>query len=96
MWTPPPDPGQRGRCLVRANGFKGGGEAAPDRPASPHRAASWLEAIQKAKLNNPPLVAWTPARSIEDMDKAGIATADAARVARESNQWARRLLPKGF
>jgi predicted TIM-barrel fold metal-dependent hydrolase len=57
-------------------------------------------------LDNPPLVAWTPAKSLDDMDAAGIATsitspttpqvgflppADAARIARESNEWARQL-----
>jgi predicted TIM-barrel fold metal-dependent hydrolase len=68
---------------------------------------TWLEALRKAKLDNPPLLAWTPQRSIEDMDKAGIATAitspttpqvgflpaaDAARIARESNDYAKRLM----
>ena len=67
---------------------------------------SWYEAIRKAKLDNPPMANWSPAKSIEDMDAAGIATsitspttpqvgflppADAARVARESNEWARKL-----
>jgi len=70
-------------------------------------APTWLDAVKKAKLDNPPLSNWTPQRSIEDMDKAGIATAitspttpqvgflaasDAARIARESNEYAKRLM----
>ena len=68
---------------------------------------TWLNALKNAKLDNPPLRDWTPQRSIEDMDKAGTATAmtsptspqvgflpatDAARVAREANEYARRLM----
>ena len=67
---------------------------------------AWLAALKRAKLDNPPLLAWTPQRSIEDMDQGGIATAvvspttpqvgflpaaEAARVARESNEYARQL-----
>jgi 6-methylsalicylate decarboxylase len=67
---------------------------------------SWLAALKQAKLDNPPLSSWTPQRSIEDMDAAGIATAvtsptapqvgflpaaDAARIARESNEYAKQL-----
>jgi predicted TIM-barrel fold metal-dependent hydrolase len=67
---------------------------------------TWLAALKQAKLDNPPLSSWTPQRSIEDMDAAGIATAvtsptapqvgflpatDAARIARESNEYARQL-----
>ena len=67
----------------------------------------WLDALKKAKLDNPPLSAWTPQRSIDDMDAGGIATAmtspttpqvgflpaaDAARVARDSNEYAKRLM----
>ena len=66
----------------------------------------WYNAIKQAKLDNPPMAAWSPAKSIEDMDAAGIATSitspttpqvaflppdDAARVARESNDWAKKL-----
>ena len=36
---------------------------------------TWLDALKQAKLDNPPLTSWTPQRSIEDMDKAGTATA---------------------
>jgi len=66
----------------------------------------WVDAVKRAKLDNPPMVSWTPEKSLEDMDKAGTATsitspmpphvgflpaAEAAKVARESNQWARQL-----
>ena len=67
---------------------------------------AWLEALKAAKLDNPILNKWTPEQSLEDMDKAGITTAmvspttpqvgflppaEAARVARASNEWARKL-----
>ena len=67
---------------------------------------AWVDAVKRAKLDNPPMATWTPEKSIEDMDAAGIATsitspttpqvgflpaADAARVARESNDWAKKL-----
>ena len=66
----------------------------------------WLEALKAAKQSNPIIEGWTPAKSLEDMDKAGITTAmvsptlpqvgflpaaEAARVARASNEWARKL-----
>ncbi len=68
---------------------------------------TWLDALKTAKLDTPPMSSWTPRRSIDDMDKAGIATAitspttpqvgflptaDAARVAREANEYANRLM----
>ncbi len=67
---------------------------------------TWYAVLKQAKLDNPPMANWSPAKSIEDMDAAGIATSitsptspqvgflpaeDAARVARESNEWARKL-----
>lgn len=67
---------------------------------------SWLAAVQKAGLDNPPINDWTPQRSLEEMDRAGVAVAvtspttpqvgflppqDAARVAREANEYATRL-----
>ena len=66
----------------------------------------WLAAIKAAKLDDPPLSNWTPEKSLEDMEKGGVATAmtsptrpqvgflppaDAAHVARESNEYERRL-----
>jgi 6-methylsalicylate decarboxylase len=67
---------------------------------------TWLEAVKTAKLDNPPMVNWSPEKSLEDMDKGGVATAmtspttpqlgflpaaDAARIARESNEYARKV-----
>lgn len=67
---------------------------------------AWLDALKASKQSNPIIEAWTPAKSLEDMDKAGITTAivspttpqvgflpaaEAARVARASNEWARKL-----
>jgi predicted TIM-barrel fold metal-dependent hydrolase len=69
-------------------------------------APTWLDALKTAKLDTPPMRSWTPQHSIEDMDQAGVATAilspttpqvsflpkDAAvRIARESNDYAKRL-----
>jgi len=82
--------------------------------AKPHRIdvhhhlvpPAYVDAVRRAKLDNPPMVNWTPEKSLEDMDKAGTATsivspmppqlgflppADAAKVARESNEWARQM-----
>jgi 6-methylsalicylate decarboxylase len=67
---------------------------------------TWLEAVKKVKLDTPPMANWSPEKSLEDMEKGGIATAmtspttpqvgflppaDAARIARESNEFARKL-----
>jgi predicted TIM-barrel fold metal-dependent hydrolase len=67
---------------------------------------AWLEAVKRAKLDNPPMSSWTPEKSLEDMEKGGIATAmtspttpqlgflpadEAARIARQSNEYARKL-----
>ncbi len=66
----------------------------------------WVAAVKRAKLDNPPMDDWTPEKSLADMDKAGTATAitspmpphvgflpaaEAAKVCRESNEWARQL-----
>src|ERR1700688_772559 len=67
---------------------------------------AWVTALKAAKLDTPPVTNWQPEQSLEDMEKGGIATAmpsptlpqvsflpaaDAARVARESNEYARKL-----
>jgi predicted TIM-barrel fold metal-dependent hydrolase len=66
----------------------------------------WVAAVKKAKLDNPPMINWTPEHSLEDMDKAGTTTAilspmppqvgflpapEAASIARASNEWTRQL-----
>jgi 6-methylsalicylate decarboxylase len=102
---------RRGFIAGAAAAFTATGAAAQDRP---HRIdvhhhivpPAWLAALRQAGRDTPPVVAWTPQRSLDDMDKAGIATAvtspttpqvgflpaaDAARVARESNEYASRL-----
>ena len=83
------------------------------RPA-PHRIdvhhhlspPAWVAALKKHKLDVPAINDWTPRRSLDDMDQAGVATAmtsptlpavgflgakDAADVARASNEYARKL-----
>ena len=83
-------------------------------PAQPHRIdvhhhlspPVWVNALKKAKLDSPPVNNWTPQKSLDDMDQAGIATsmtsptlpavgflpaAEAAAVARASNEYARKL-----
>jgi len=66
-----------------------------------------IEALRKAKLGTPPTYNWSVQKSLEDMDKAGVATSitsvttpaasfldtdDARRVARECNEYAARLM----
>jgi 6-methylsalicylate decarboxylase len=66
----------------------------------------WVEALKKARLDTPPVTNWTPQRSLDDMDKAGTATAilsvtqpaigflgaaEAASIARASNEYAKKL-----
>jgi predicted TIM-barrel fold metal-dependent hydrolase len=84
------------------------GQAAPHRIDVHHHISppAWVDALKKAKLDNPLVNNWTPQKSLDDMDKAGVATsivspttpqlnflgaADAAPVARESNEFARKL-----
>jgi predicted TIM-barrel fold metal-dependent hydrolase len=67
---------------------------------------AWVSALRTAKLDTPPVTNWRPEQSLEDMESGGIATAmvsptlpqvsflgpaDAARVARQSNEYAREL-----
>src|SRR5215216_1622056 len=82
--------------------------------AKPHRIdvhhhitpPTWLDAVKSMKKDNPPLVNWSVQKTLDDMDKGGVATAitspttpqvtgldktTAARVARESNEYAKKL-----
>ncbi len=69
-------------------------------------APTWITALKKAKIDSPPVNNWTPERSLAEMERGGIATsilsvtqpavgflnaADAAAVARESNEYAKSL-----
>lgn len=68
---------------------------------------TWLEAVKRAHLDFPPAVGWSPQKSIADMDEAEVATSvvaptmpqvaflgpvEAARIARESNEYAKKLM----
>jgi predicted TIM-barrel fold metal-dependent hydrolase len=83
-------------------------------PAKPHRIdvhhhispPAWVAALKSAKLDSPPVNNWTPRRTLDDMDAAGVQMAmtsptlpavgflppaEAAAVARASNEYARKL-----
>ncbi len=66
-----------------------------------------IEALRRAKLGTPPTYNWSVQKSLEDMDKAGVTTSitsvttpavsfldsdNARRVARESNEYAAKLM----
>ncbi|MCL6645311.1 MAG: amidohydrolase, partial [Dehalococcoidia bacterium] len=68
---------------------------------------TWLEALKKINQTNPPMANWSVEKTLEDMDKGGVATAitspttpqtkplekaDAVRIARESNEYATKLM----
>jgi len=102
---------------IAAFGFGAAAISAPPRAfaqAKPHRIdvhhhispPVWVEALKKAGLATPPVLNWTVQRSLDDMDKAGVATsitsptlpgvgflppAEAAAVARASNEFAAKL-----
>lgn len=67
----------------------------------------WVEALKKANKANPPIVNWSVQRTLDDMDKGGVATsitspttpqvqfmsaAEAAPIARDSNEYAKKLM----
>ncbi len=66
----------------------------------------WVAALKKAKLDSPPVNNWTVQRSLDDMDRAGVATSitsptmpavsflgpkEAAEIARAANEYACKL-----
>src|SRR3954454_23275268 len=68
---------------------------------------AWVDALKKAGKSNPIIEGWTIEKSLADMEKAGVATAmvspttpqvgflgneEAARVARESNEYTKKLM----
>ena len=90
------------------------GCATTSTPGAPHRIdvhhhiapPAWVTALKAAKLDTPPVNNWTPQKSIDDLDRGGVATAitsptlpaagflnarDAAAVTRASNEYARKL-----
>src|SRR5271168_3216266 len=67
---------------------------------------TWLDAVKSLKKDNPPIVSWSVQKWLDDMDKGGVAIAitspttpqvtgldkaTAARVARESNEYCKKL-----
>jgi 6-methylsalicylate decarboxylase len=74
--------GRRG-LLAGAAALAAMGTAGAQTEEKPHRIdvhhhivpPTWFDALKRAKLDNPPMSGWTPQQSIEDMDRAGIATA---------------------
>jgi len=103
-----------GLAAVGARMFVGGSRAHAQGPAAPRRVDThhhvvppgYLAAVGSQKFQ-PVIRNWTPARSLEDMDRAGVATAitsittpgiwfgdseAARRLARECNEYAARLV----
>jgi 6-methylsalicylate decarboxylase len=67
---------------------------------------AWVDALKRMKKDTPPVTNWSVQKTIEDMDAGGVATAmtspttpqlagldapTAAGVAKESNEWAKKL-----
>jgi 6-methylsalicylate decarboxylase len=82
--------------------------------AKPHRIdvhhhlspPTWLDAMKRIKAANPPMANWSVQKTLDDMEKGGVAIAmtspttpqvtplaadEAARLARESNEYAKKL-----
>ena len=104
--------GQRGFLAGGRMAASGVGTSAQEKPfrIDVHHHVSppaWLTAVEKAKLDTPPMVKWSVAQSLDDMDKGGVATAivspttpqlnflhdpvTSARIAQESNEYCRRI-----
>ena len=67
---------------------------------------TWLDAVKSMKKDNPPMANWSVQKTLDDMDKGGVAiamtspttpqtfgldAAQAARVARDCNEYAKKL-----
>ena len=52
-------------------------QAAPHRIDVHHHVSppTWLDAVKSMKKDNPPMVSWSVQKSLDDMDKGGVATA---------------------
>ena len=98
-----------------AGAFAASGFAPAVAQAKPHRIdvhhhispPTWLDAVKSANRSNPPMANWSVQKTLDDMDKGGVATAitspttpqakfitdkaQAARVAREANEYAKKL-----
>jgi predicted TIM-barrel fold metal-dependent hydrolase len=92
-----------GRIVAQTSQARPGGIIDVHHHISP---PSFITALTKNKLGERPMLDWTPARSIEDMDRAGVSVsissittpgvwfgdnADASRLARECNDYAAKL-----
>jgi predicted TIM-barrel fold metal-dependent hydrolase len=84
---------------------KAAAQARPHRIDVHHHISppSWVDALKSMKKDTPPVTNWSVQKTIEDMDAGGVATAmttpqvqgldapTAARVAKESNEFAKKL-----
>jgi 6-methylsalicylate decarboxylase len=97
-----------GAAAITAAPTRIAAQAKPSRIDVHHHLSppAWVAALKKAGLDTPFTNNWTPQRSLDDMDKAGVATAiasvvipgvgflgakEAADVVRASNEYAKKL-----